>query len=166
MVNMSTKPYKWKEYRKFIELREECNSTCKYYHYCPLTTPNDGLPCRLKRANDEHKRRFFNIFVRGEKGLRDEFFETLYRIGCAIDFESDLKMASTYVEMLQKAKRMYYDKPEKQAGSDKVEIKVSNTGGFKESVPITRDQETEDEDPESLFLSPMVDAITDADVRD
>lgn len=166
MVNMSTKPYKWKEYRKYLDERGDCDSKCKYYHYCPLTTPNEGQRCRLKVATDEHKRRFFNLFVRGEKGLRDEFFETVYRIGCAIDFETDLKMAAAYIEMLQKAKRMYYDKPDKAAANDKVEIRVNNTGGFKEVVPITPDQQREDEDPDSLFSSPIVDAIIDADVRD
>lgn len=166
MVNTSTKPYKWKEYRKYIDDRGDCDSSCKYYHYCPLTTPEEGQMCRLKNANDEHKRRFFNLFVRGEKGLRDEFFETVYRIGCAIDFETDLKMGSAYIEMLQKAKRMYYDKTEKQSTNDKVEIKVNNTAGFKESIPITLEQQREDEDPDSLFNSPFVDAIVDADVRD
>lgn len=122
--------------------------------------------CRMKNANDEHKRRFFNIFVRGEKGLRDEFFETLYRIGCAIDFDTDLKSGASYIEMLQKAKRMYYDKVEKANNDDKVEIKIHNTGGFKEVVPITREDEELENDPESLFNSPYVDAIIDADVRD
>jgi hypothetical protein len=61
---------------------------------------------------------------------------------------------------------MYYDKPEKQSTNDKVEIKVNNTAGFKESIPITIEQQREDEDPDSLFNSPYVDAILDADVRD
>lgn len=166
MVNASTKPYKWKEFRKFLDERTDCDSKCKHYHYCPLTTPEEGAACRLKNANEEHKRRFFNLFIRGEKGLRDEFFETVYRIGCAIDFETDLKMGSAYIEMLQKAKRMYYDKPEKQNANDKVEIKVNNTSGFRENIPISLEEQREESDPDSLFNSNIVDAIIDADVRD
>lgn len=168
MVNTSTKPYKWRKFKETIEGRANCDNTCKYYQYCPLTTPDVEHPCRMKNAAPNNQRRFFNIFLRGELGLRDEFFESLYHVGAGVDFDADPKAGMGYMELLQKAKRMFYDKTKKEEKDDKVEFKVNSTQGINsEPLPMSESDIAEEHDQESLYNSPVVEGFfIDGDDRD
>jgi hypothetical protein len=167
MVNTSTKPYKWRKFREAVEARTNCDNTCKYYQYCPLTTPDVEHPCRMKQTTPNNQRHFFNIFLMGDKGLRDEFFESMFHVAAGIDFVTDPKGVMGYMELLQKAKRMFYDKMPKEEKEDKVEFKVKSTQGVHvQELPMLPSDIAEEHDQESLYNSPVIEGFFCDDDRD
>ena len=84
-----------------------------------------------------------------------------------IDFETDTKGGLAYIEVLQKAKRLFYDPKNKERSDDIVEIKINNTGGYRENIPLTQHEEDIEFDSESLYTSDVLENfIKDADIID
>lgn len=159
MVNTSTKPYKWRKYVATLDSRTRCDSTCKYFSFCPLMIPTNDVDCRLKSRPPKDKRHFFNLFIRGRDGIRDEFFDALYYAGTAIDFESDTKATAAYLEMLNKTIRIFYgDTKNKKDEPGEIKFKVRSTIGVNnEPLPMTESDIKEEHDPDSLYSSPIID---------
>lgn len=102
-------------------------------------------------AEIKDQRRFFNLYIMGEDGLRDEFFEAIYHVGANIDWDSDAKAGMGYIELLQKAKRAFYDKKKTSDDVEEVEFKIISTEGKK--LPVTEEDVKVMNDPESLYDS-------------
>lgn len=166
MANTSTKPYKWNRFKDIIENRAVCDNTCKYFQYCPLTTDEEDHPCDMAISAPRQQRSFFNLFLMGDRGLKDEFFESLFHVGAGLP-ENDTKLGMSYLELLQKAKRMFYDKEKKEEKDGVISFKVNSTQGCIEAMVMSESDVIEQHDQDSLYASSVVDELfSNEDDRD
>ena len=164
MVNTTSKPYKWRKFKEHLDSRETCDRYCKFYQYCPMTVPGTQQNCRLKNARPSDHRRFFNLYLMGERGLRDEFFETVFHVGQSINFETDIRNGMSYVELLQKMKKMYYDPKTKDEREEPPTFKVISSDGVSdEPLPMLPSDIAEQHDPDSLYNSELVQDLFEDD---
>ena len=159
--------------------------------------PNGKSPCKLKTAPKSMQRRIQNMFLNGEEGLLLEIKQGLFVVSTHLG--DDNKERMQYADSLMKLhKTIYGEKSQITASPEPLEITVRQLNvrsGDAQEIKIgkitekhnheireqnaikllARDlppEEPEDVDPESLFVSPIIDTFihrkqkVDDEVRD
>jgi len=167
--------------------RKWCTLECPFSDVCPMLPLSmakesevilDGgkvkHPCKLKDAPPGVQRRIRNLFLGDEEGLLTEIRWALFVVGQNLC--KDVKERLAYVEALTKLHRVIYgDKSNVNPGEQPFKITVRQYQGENKSaqeVQIDRQEKAaqllsqlkpqpipDEQDPESLFLSPVLDAI-------
>ena len=131
-------------------------------------------PCKLKDAPPGVQRRIKNLFLGDEDGLLTEIRGALFVVGQNLG--KDVKERLAYVEALTKLHRVIYgDKSNLNPGDQPFKITVRQfqspdksaqevqIGRQNRAAELLADRKPQlipdEQDPESLFLSPVLDAI-------
>lgn len=169
-----------------VRKRKWCSITCPFSDVCPMLPLSmskesevmvDNVakhPCKLKDAPVGVQRRIKNLFLGDEEGLLTEIKGALFIVGQ--NLTSDTKDRLAYVDSLTKLHRVIYgDKSNVNAGDQPFKITVRQYQGEHKSaqeIQIGRQERAaellarnkpqpipDELDPESLYLSPVLDAI-------
>ena len=149
-----------------------CSPKCNYYMACPVCDRSDtnAAPCVMLMLEESQRRRFVNLYLRGREGLRAEATELLFNLARNLDLKKNSGDMITYIDTILKIDRSFKVDPAKIKETPKIEqeeapatieVTVSKKAGNKDpNEKIVRKVEKElDENPDSLFNSPMVDEM-------
>lgn len=157
-----------------ISARKQCNPTCQLFAICPKMkeaqayVPDEGKgegpnyrPCLLKYMGPADQTRMINMCLSGEEGMLNEIRSTLYDMGLQAELKGKY---DKYLDFLLRFyKLVYVDQKKAQDLDNAIEVTVSETRG-RYAVGRPEDDEplepTEEDDPESLMFSPIIDEIS------
>ena len=131
-------------------------------------------PCKLKEAPPGVQRRIQNMFLNGEEGLLLEIKNALFVAGTNLG--SDVKERLAYADALGRLHKTVYGEKSSFSSNEPLEITVRQVhkpdGVSGQEIKVIRQEnakklmerriipdEPDDNDPESLMLSPTLDAI-------
>lgn len=100
-----------------IKNRVHCNEKCRIFWICPLmplsiSRENVDTACLLNKGGNALIRRFVNVFVKGEEGLRNEIDSVLYSYGMDIE-TAPAGIKKDYAMMLMNWHKQQYSDPTK-----------------------------------------------------
>lgn len=169
-----------------IKNRVNCNEKCRIFWECPMmplsiSRANPDTACLLNKGGNALIKEFIDIFVRGEEGLVSQINKIIYSYGMDIEVAPP-GIKKDYALLLMQWHKQRYSDPTKQFEQKPnltVVINEMTREGKMIEVPIVpvleagairnvkNDVEMDmrlrkelGEDPESLFSSPMIDALS------
>ena len=157
---------RFERFQLSLTTKDQCNTTCEYYYRCPLvprSKETEVFACAARTLDEKSKRRFMNIFVFGEEGVREEIVSNLFFLSEKLDFK-DPKEQKDYIQLLLQCYKVLYKGEEKP--KSRTEPLTVNVKGIKlpkkpgEAVSVVLEDNSEIQtDPESLFNSPVIDTF-------
>lgn len=145
-------------YEDTIDRRLRCDDTCPFHSMCPLVKfSSGGRRCPAQNLSADERMRMINLFFLGEEGLKFEVLRSIYQLARLMDLEGDPRNLLQYIEVLMKATKTYYgNKPKQEGKAPDNEIKIMTVGEISPNTPCLV---LPNADPESLYDSPVIDAI-------
>jgi len=171
-----------------IRRRKYCSVQCAFADMCPVLPlamskeemlPNGKQPCKLKSAPQSMQRRIQNMFINGEEGLLLEIKQSLFVVSTHLGNDNKERMA--YADSLMRLHKSIYGEKSQLTSSpepleitvrqlniksgDAQEIKIGTPKEIRQlnaAAILSRNDppdEPEDNDPESLFASPILETI-------
>jgi hypothetical protein len=140
---------------------------------------NVDKKCMMKAFPDRIRQRFVKVFLEGEDGMLNEIRTAIYKYGLEADSIPGLREKREYIELMLKLhKAIYGDKSQIISDKEPLQINIQQLSGVpletrvieavesKRSIALKEaiQKECEDvanveEDPESLFTSPVLSEI-------
>jgi len=173
-----------------LKRRKTCNTKCFYFEECPLMSMSLSSPdkkCLMKAFPEAVRKRFQDVFLSGEDGMILDLKKAIYQYGLT---QTDPRGKKEYIELMLKLhKAVYGDKSQIISDKEPLQINISQlqTTAPMEKVipdgtvkPLVEKLESKrsiewkeavmkeceevikvEEDPETLFDSPMLDKIVE-----
>lgn len=145
--------------------RELCNNQCPYFLKCPYaiynSTSKEENKCTVVNLSREEQKRFINMFVFEEEGLKNEALQVLWKLGKSLNNTRDPREIKIYLEAVLNVARAF-KKQEKNVEKKPEPIEINMTtlnpkALNREIIPIP--VKCEENDPESLMKSEKLDGI-------
>jgi len=145
--------------------RELCNNQCPYFLKCPYAVYRDQSKkenkCTVVNLSRDEQKRFINMFVFEEDGLKNEALQTLWSLGKALNIQEDPREMKMYLESVVNVARAFKKTDKKvEKKPEPIEINMSTLN------PKTLDHEiipipvkSDENDPQSLINSNKLDGI-------
>jgi hypothetical protein len=148
--------HKWSEFIGVLNAIGECSIVCPYYKTCSFV-PYSPV-CMVKEMCEADLRRYFNLYILGEEGMRAEIMGKLFELGALTDNTNPLDIIK-YLEQLLKVNRQVYSERRllREPIEEEFRIEVTSNGFGHKQIPAIIVNEQEDE--ESLIKSPLLDTI-------
>ena len=155
----SVREGKWNTFLSSIKDRSSCDPSCGFASSCPMTVY--APKCLVLDLKPDEKIRFFNIFLFGEQGLRNEIGVTLFNFSKNLHTEEDPDHAERYLEALLKVNRQIYgEKSRQKPMPENLVISMNVSSPQKQPQPLLiLEEEAVGADEQSLFTSPDLDKI-------
>lgn len=146
----------WSEFIGVLNAISECNMTCPFFKSCAMTSYAPS--CLVREMCEKDLRRYFNLFILGEDGMRAEIMGKLFNLGAMTDDKNPQDLIK-YLEQLLKVNRQVYTdrKVTNNLVDEEFRIEVTSNGFGHKQIPAIIKNELED--PESLLKSPNLDKI-------
>lgn len=163
----------YKSLANSLKKRKKCNASCFYFEDCPLmpmSQSSEGKKCMMKAFPESTRKRFQDVFLRGEDGMIDDLKKAIYQYGLTA---TDNRGKKEYIELMLKLhKAVYGDKSQVITNNEPLQININQLqsvktekeipdGTLKDVVEVLESKRSkelrasldEEEDPESLFAS-------------
>ena len=145
--------------------RELCTNQFPYFLKCPYATYTEiskrENKCQVVLLSREEQKKFINLFVFEEEGLKNESLQTLWNLGKALNLNEDPREMKMYLEAVVNVARAFKKQEKKvEKKAEPIEINMSTLNPKevgKEIIPIP--VKNEENDPDSLLNSKNLDGI-------
>lgn len=166
-----------------LKKRKKCNASCFYFEDCPLMPLSMSAAehkCMMKQFPESTRKRFTDVFLRGEEGMIDDIKKAIYQYGLSAN---DLRGKKEYIELMLKLhKAVYGDKSQVITANEPLQININQLQSVgketkeipdatvkaavevletKKSKELRESLEPPEPDPESLMYSPLARQMID-----